>query len=388
LLNLVRSLWKKDARDENPSFRFDRPMVVLQSDDWGRVGVRDAEGSRALLSSGISLGEHAYDSYTLETAEDLSALRHLLNRHRDSTGRCTSIVMNFVVANLDFSRMATEDFRRILLLPLREGLPGRWQRPGLVEAYRGGMVEGAFYPALHGLTHFCESAVENALRADRDRADLLRRLWSADTPYIYWRMPWVGYEYNNPEWPARGFLGAADQARLVAKAAAEFEAFFGFRAESACAPGYRANRDTHWAWASSGVKVAQNGSGVPRAPHLDDFGLLHLYRTFDFEPSQGEVSLDTYMKLAIECFGRGVPIVISTHSLNFHSSLRDFRGPTLKGLDELLSALERKFPDLLYLHDGDMYEIVMRGEYRAEGVMVPVRVIRLEPRRLAVRGRA
>jgi len=31
---------------------------------------------------------------------------------------------------------------------------------------------------------------------------------------------------------------------------------------------------------------------------------------------------------------------------------------------------------------------VMRGEYRAEGVMVPVRVIRLEPRRLAVRGRA
>jgi len=49
------------------------------------------------------------------------------------------------------------------------------------------------------------------------------------------------------------------------------------------------------------------------------------------------------------------------HSVNFHSSLRDFRGPTLRALNQLLSALKAKHPDLLYVTDGDLYEIVNRG---------------------------
>ena len=62
-----------------------RPLVLLQSDDWGRVGVRDKEGLELLQASGMTLGERPYDFYTLETAEDVIALRDLLSRHRDST---------------------------------------------------------------------------------------------------------------------------------------------------------------------------------------------------------------------------------------------------------------------------------------------------------------
>ena len=67
--------------------RVGRPLVVLQSDDWGRVGVRDREGWEELRDLGLNLGERSYDFYSLETAEDVAEIAALLQRHRDSTGR-------------------------------------------------------------------------------------------------------------------------------------------------------------------------------------------------------------------------------------------------------------------------------------------------------------
>src|SRR5262249_35590122 len=139
--------------------------------------------------------------YTLETSDDVIALRDILRRHRDSTGRWPCLEMNFLLANLDFAKMAERNARDLPLLPLTRGLPGRWQRPGLFEAYRQGITDGVFYPALHGLTHFCQRAIDHALKGKDDRANLLETLWKAETPYIYWRMPWVGHEYCNPQKP-------------------------------------------------------------------------------------------------------------------------------------------------------------------------------------------
>src|SRR5207302_6504764 len=136
------------------------------------------------------------------------------------------------------------------------------------------------YPAVHGTTHFCPRAAENALAEAGSRAELLRLLWAAETPCIYWRMPWIGYEYWNPEKPHAGFLGAERQRGLIEKACENFSDVFGVRPSSACAPGYRANRDTHRAWSEAGLWVVENGTGSGlRAPHVDEFGILHLYRT-------------------------------------------------------------------------------------------------------------
>ena len=76
--NIVRRGDKTPQR----AFTFDRPLLLLQSDDWGRVGVRDQEGFEQIRAAGIQLGQHAYDSYTLETAEDVDLLHELLRRHQ------------------------------------------------------------------------------------------------------------------------------------------------------------------------------------------------------------------------------------------------------------------------------------------------------------------
>jgi hypothetical protein len=373
MLNAVRKLLGKEFAAPLHPLHFSRPLVLLQSDDWGRVGVRDREGYEQLRASGVHLGENPYDYYSLETAEDVMALRDLLKRHRDSTGRPACLVMNFLLANLDFQRIAGAGFKDIHLKPLSCGLPGAWKRPGLFEAYRQGISDDVFYPALHGLTHFCRLAVERALASVGDRNNLLHTLWKAETPYIYWRMPWIGYEYNNPEKPQAGFLDVNAQGNLVAEAAREFQKLFATAPLSAVAPGYRANDDTRRAWSLCGVRVAQNGSGGALPPHMDEWEMLNLHRTIDIEPFERGLPLEKYMQLAERCFERGIPAIVSVHSINFHSSLRDFRGPALRVLDEFLSALETKHPDLLYVHDMNLYELVTRGKFK--GPRGPVSVV-------------
>src|SRR5947207_15757139 len=61
----------KRVRDQHAPVRglsFSRPLVLIQSDDWGRVGVRDFEGHEQLRASGIRLCERLLDFYALAAA--------------------------------------------------------------------------------------------------------------------------------------------------------------------------------------------------------------------------------------------------------------------------------------------------------------------------------
>jgi hypothetical protein len=378
-MNMLQKLWQR-GRDLLPveGFHFDRPIVVLQSDDWGRAGLRDREGFEQLTAAGLVLGERPYDYYTLETAEDLAALRAVLRGHRDSAGRSPSLEMNFVAANLNLEKTSREGFRQIHLLPLAESLPAGWNRPGLLQAYREGIQEGLFYPALHGTTHFCRAAVERYLTDSGERGSLLRTLWKAGTPYIHWRMPWIGYEYWDPEAsPDDRFLPRETQRDLIGKAVGDFAKLFSTLPRSACAPGYRANYNTHRAWAQIGIRVAQNGLGAAIPPHFDQHGLLQLYRTVEFEPAVNpEFSLDACIRSAEACFERKVPAIASVHSINFHSSVRDFRSRTLELLDGFLASLRRTHPDLLYLHSEELHEVVSQGSCETAQGPVSVNVTR------------
>jgi hypothetical protein len=365
------------ARGLLPSegYHFDRPLLLFQSDDWGRIGIPDQAAVQTLRSAGLSLGDNPYDSYGLESAEDLSALRTVLARHKDATGRTPSIGMNFIVHNLNFAPMEADDFRRIHLLPLSDGLPRGWARPGLLESYREGIAEGLFRPALHGSTHFCRSAVESVIAEANERADLLRTLWQSGTPYIYWRMPWIGYEYWNPNLAQGTFLSRQEQNELIGASVGAFAKLFSTLPTSACAPGYRADANTHSVWAQYGVRVAQNGPGALRPPHFGDKELLHTYRTVEFEPAVDHgFSLENCVTQAESCFEKGIPAIVSMHSINLHSSLKDFRTATLRALDAFLSTVSARHKNLLYLDDENLYELVQKGFYVNAGGTTRVNV--------------
>ena len=375
MMRLRQALGGAKKSPTHSTLHFDRPLVLFQSDDWGRAGVRDREGWEELRAAELNLGEKPYDFYSLETAEDVHALAEVLGKHRDSTGRTPSLVMNFIMANVDFEHCFHYGLKQIPLRPLTEGWPGAWRRPQLLEAYRQGIRERLFFPALHGLTHFCERAVSRELDRGGKRSELLRTLWRAQTPYIYWRMPWIGFEYWDPEMrPARRFLPAEDQRGAIKRAAEIFSELFSTSPFTACAPGYRANADSRTAWFETGVRVVQNGPGERRGPSLDENGMLSTFRTVEMEPATEECDLKRLVRQVEVCFAGGLPAVISIHAINFHSTIRDFRTPTLALLEEFLTTLERKWPDLLYVHDADLFSIATEGAYAGEHGRVRVGV--------------
>jgi hypothetical protein len=143
---------------------------------------------------------------------------------------------------------------------------------------------------------------------------------------------------------------------------------------SACAPGYRANADTIKAWFEAGIRVAQNGPADCRSPYLDDTGMLHTFRTVEMEPATAQHDLHDLLMQVERCFRGGVPAIVSIHSINFHSSLRDFRTPSLLLLDEFLKALEKKWPELLYLDDASLFRVATEGFYLANGNEIKVGV--------------
>ncbi len=371
ILKTVRSVGRKLMGAE---CRFGRPLVLLQSDDWGRVGVRDEEGCQELRAAGLNLGEHPYDLYSLETAEDVLAVAETLESVRDSVGQPPCLEMNFLTANVDFQASAAQNLRQIILKPLLEGLPAPWKRPGLYEAYSQGIQKRVFTASLHGATHFCEQVLAETLKGSGQRAELLRTLWKAETPYIHWRMPWVGYEYWNPNREAgEQFLTAKEQERWISLAADWFQQFFGDRPVSACAPGYRADETTRRLWREQGIQIAQNGPGAMLAPHFDEFGLLHTYRSIDFEPAWNPaLRYEDGLAAATKSFAAGVPFIVSVHSINFHSTLAPFRQRTLPLLHELLRCLAKSNPDLLFVNSRQLLQVVETGEYETAAGRIQV----------------
>ena len=84
--------------------------------------------------------------------------------------------------------------------------------------------------------------------------------------------------------------------------------------------------------------------------------------------------MDACLRAAEDCFARGLPAIVSVHSINFHSTIKDFRSRTLGFLDKFLTALEAKHPDLLYVRDEDLYDLVDKGTFQSmpSAVRVPV----------------
>jgi hypothetical protein len=105
----------------------------------------------------------------------------------------------------------------------------------------------------------------------------------------------------------------------------------------------------------------------------------------EFEPATDPAfSVEACLQQAETCFAQGLPAIVSVHSINFHSTVKDFRSPTLVALDEFLTALESKHADLLYLHDEDLRELVNQGSYQTAQGSVKVNVIRKKFRRAKV----
>jgi hypothetical protein len=97
----------------------------------------------------------------------------------------------------------------------------------------------------------------------------------------------------------------------------------------------------------------------------------------ELEPAvDAEFSVESSLRQAEACFARGIPAIVSMHSVNLHSTVKDFRSATLSALDHFFTALESRHPNLLYLHDEDLLALVSQGSYSTAHGTMQVNVVK------------
>lgn len=311
-----------------------RPVLIVESDDWGPAGDDDAVR--------------------------LERLAGLLRGYRDRRGRSVVLTLGIVLALPDARRIAADGgYHRILLTDERSS--------AVLHAIRSGVDAGVFSVQLHGMEHYWPEALMAAAAHDQNI-----RAWLASSP-----------------WPSTEALPSALQSRwidasmlpsrplsvdqinaAVAEEMATFAAIFGEAARVVVPPTFVWDGRVETAWAAAGAKIVvtpgaryvrrdAQGALVRDGPRLYNGmatrdGLRYVVRDDYFEPSKGhraERALDA-LKAKIRL---GRPTLLETHRLNFvgHPAAANI------AFDELARAFDlvlQRFPDVVFLSTRELVE--------------------------------
>jgi hypothetical protein len=327
-----------------------RPIVVLESDDWGRTGLPSLAAMEQLKVAGTPIGESPWDFYGLESEDDVIQLGDTLSQFQDADEKPACITANFVMANADLERMHRENFQAFRWTSIDLGFPG-WSET-LLPAYRRNIDRGLFYPGLHGFTHFNVPAMMKLLTETSARGDRMRRLASYGVPYLASLTPECNFALVERRGEVEQFLPKSDQEIWIEAGVSLFAHVFERPPVTTCAPGYRANDTTFRIWRRYGLRSAQvtgrRGISKSRA-------MVILQRNVAFEPAlKGAAAVRTAISVARRAVECGLPIIVCSHSINYISRFLGYAEKGRRQLGDLLRGLLETFPNLRFASDDDI----------------------------------
>jgi hypothetical protein len=339
----------------------ERPVVLIQSDDWGRVGIPSKDCIDMMRAGGLDVGRSPWDFYGLETEEDLLNLGSCLAGIRDRDGNPACFTANFVMANADLRRMREYGYRELIWKSIAAGFPEPWTEQ-LADTYRGLVQRGVFYPGLHGFTHFNIPALLDLLQERSARGEMARHLAHSDIPYMASLTPQFNFALLDGRTHDGHLLPIEAQAEWLEQGIGLFRNTFGIAPVTFCAPGYRADQHTRREAARNGIRVMQvAGRQIPMI--CDDY--LLLVRNIAFEPAlDGGKSMPDLLRSARKAVAAGVPIIVCSHSINYVSRFNDKAQSSRSLLKEFLERLRDEFPDLRFSNDAS-FEGEMRMSVQA-----------------------
>lgn len=343
--------------------------VVIESDDWGLCAwVPDDQAHRVLAGQPAFRSEpgQRYGRSTLEHARDVEALAALLLEFRGGDGMPPVLQANTIVAAPDFQRLVPPRFD-VAELPLcgLDALPGRWERPGLLEAVRHACEQSVWWPELHGLHHLPVGAWLSALRRGLHDARAAHEQMSP----ICVAVEGSG-EYDGAEPRER-------RARDLREAVTRFEGLFGRRPTSFCPPDYRFD---DWLEAEAEVlglttlqgKPEQGGGRLTalrrrflkmRFPHTSG-ARFYMPPRIAFEP-RGEagpasrLGAEAAHRAAREAWKRGQPAILSTHRMNYAHLDESWSQAGREALRDLLARLVAD--GAVFLTDAEVRSLSEKG---------------------------
>lgn len=336
--------------------------LVIESDDWGSVRIRDKQAYKELNAQGLNLQRSRFTRLdSLERPDDLTALYEVLNSVKDSENKSARFTPNYLVANPDFRRIKESNFQEYFSLSLEES----YRDYGFSEENRKilqeGLNEGFFRPQYHGKEHlhpyrWLQTAQNCELERTAAAHFSLPGLDFKDTSCNYTRYG-AAFDYNNEE--ERDFINAnaVEGLRL-------FESYFGYKAVS-FAPSQSIMDDEllmhlkqHGIILNkAGFRYLPKGLKDSKVAKQEYWGfseqtnMLTSRSNANFEPSASPKS--DWIKQCMDeievAFFFSKPAVISSHRVNYIGALDEHnRRDNLKLLKQLLQQVLKKYPDVIF----------------------------------------
>lgn len=359
-------------------WRTGRKIVVIESDDWGSFRMDSDFAYESLKNKGVDVDSGDSERFnrfdTLETDKDLVALFEILSRHRDRSGSPAKFTPMCLVANPDFERIRSDQFRQYSYKTLPQSCSEMPGRAGVMGLYREGISSGLFSPEFHGREHLHVPEWMRALRAGKEdvRAAFDVGCWGFTNHHP------SGFQYQ----AAFDVVDADDvleQAAILTDGLKLFRNIFGYSAVCFVPPNGPISRKMEPVSSNGGilfmstaklqVEPLGNGRSVQRLHFLgqrNKWGQIYMTRNCIFEPgiATGD-RCDTCLSEIQTAFSWHKPAVISTHRVNYIGA-RSERNRTLglNALDQLLSRALKRWPDVEFMTTRELGKLVY-GNARA-----------------------
>jgi hypothetical protein len=350
-----------------------RKILVLESDDWGAIRMRDKEAYKYLLGKGYPIEKGPFEKYDqLESAEDLKALFAVLNSVKDSKGRPAVFTANTVLANPDFEAIRASGFNEYKYELFTNTYARYYGNGDVWDQWLKGIQDNLFWPQYHAREHYNIPVwLERLRQGDKSTLDAF------DCEMV--GLPSVDNPTKNDLVVTVNFRNEAELNKIAEsfrEGGQLFEKVFGFLSKSFIAPVYTWNDRIEEAVFENGVRYLQGGR-VQRAPlppdgkirlvkHLtgerNSRGQVYLVRNVFFEPSTQadrkahmEQAL-TYIKAA---FHMRKPAIVSTHRINYMGEMDlDNRARNLELLSELLQRVVKAFPNVEFMTSDQLGDLI------------------------------
>jgi hypothetical protein len=365
-----------------PGWRTRRKLLVIESDDWGSVRIRDKEAYIALKNKGLNVDKIHYDSVeSIECNDDLELLFDLLLSFKDKNGRHPVFTPMCIMGNPDFGKIKESGFQDYFFQPLHETIKDFPSSNYIIDLWKEGSRMNLFAPEIHGREHINVRRYMKILQSHEGKEGLRYALeYHSVGPSAY-----SGINYPN-------YLGALhpetkeeipELHNYILDAGKLFKEYMGYQPRVFIAP--NAEEPKELESSLSQIKVQYLTRSKKRIYPLGDGAFAKewnfigkkneldqvvINRNANFEPvsfrEQEHTSdwVDRCLKDIEIAFRWEKPAVVSSHRVNYVGSIRpENRQKGLRSLKRLLTAVLNKWPDIEFMSSFELGEYIRKSKY-------------------------
>ena len=364
-----------------PGWKSNRKILVIESDDWGSVRIRDKVAYTALKDKGLNVDQVHYDSFeSLESNEDLELLFDLLLSFKDKNGRHPVFTPMCIMGNPDFEKIRESDYQYYFFQPLHETIKEFPNSNYILDLWKVGFDNDLFAPEIHGREHINVRRYLKILQSHDGKEGLRYALEHHSAgPSAY-----KGINYPN-------YLGALypepkeeipELHNYIIEAGKLFKEYMGYKPRVFIAPNAEEPKELESSLSQIGVKYltrskkriyplgdghfAKEWNFVGKKNEYDQ---IYLNRNAFFEPvCFGEHEhitdwVDSCLNEIEIAFRWRKPAVISSHRVNYVGSISpQNRDQGLKELKRLLTKVLKKWPDVEFRSSFELGQVIRLGE--------------------------